>query len=156
MPSPSWHVTLFNIARAVAPLDDPILADFVGNLNRINALADGTPGFVWRHQTASGNSTDERPYPDDRIIINFSVWEDVESLQTFTYRGDHVAIMRRRREWFQHMKESYLALWWIPAGTVPTVPEAMERLEHMRRHGPTADAFNFRNVYPPPGQLETS
>jgi heme-degrading monooxygenase HmoA len=98
MPASPWHQAQINIGRIIAPLDDPGLADFVNNLDRINALADHSPGFVWRFQTASGNATDERPYEDDRILISFSVWEDLESLRAFTYRSDHTTIMRRRRE----------------------------------------------------------
>jgi hypothetical protein len=154
--APSWHLAQINIGRIVAPLDDPVMREFVENLDRINALAEASPGFVWRFQTASGNATDERPYDDDRILINFSVWEDIASLRAFTYRGDHAAIMRKRRQWFEHMQEAYQALWWVPAGPHPTVREATSRIECIRAHGPTPEAFTFHQAFLPPGSSGVS
>ena len=145
-----YHLAQINIGRIVAPIDDPQLADFVGNLDRINALADGHPGFVWRFQTDEGNATAVRPWEDDRILLNFSVWKDLESLKDFTYSGPHLEIMRRRREWFERMTDAYVALWWVPAGHKPSVAEAVSRIDHLRQFGPSAEAFTFRQVYPPP------
>ena len=150
MTEQDWHVALFNIARAVAPLDDPILAEFMGSLDRINARADQTDGLIWRFQTESGNATEERAYPDDRVIINLSVWRDIESLREFTYRGDHAEIMRRRREWFERMTETYLVLWWVRAGTIPSVSDAKSRLAYVRQFGLSSQGFNFQERYPPP------
>jgi hypothetical protein len=150
MPSSSYHLAQINIGRIVAPLDDPQLAGFVGNLDRINALAESHPGFVWRFQTDEGNATAVRPYEDDRVLLNFSVWKDVESLREFTYSGPHVEIMRRRKEWFEKMTEAYVALWWVPAGHHPSVAEAVSRLAHLKQFGPSAEAFTFRRLYPPP------
>jgi Domain of unknown function (DUF3291) len=146
----SYQLAQINISRMLAPIDDPIMADFVANLAPINALAEGSPGFVWRFMTPAGNATAERPYDDDRIIINFSVWEDAESLRRFVFESGHVAIMRRRREWFERLTEAVTALWWVPAGHEPSVAEAVERLDHLRRHGPTPYVFTFRNMMPPP------
>jgi Domain of unknown function (DUF3291) len=146
----SYHLAQINIGRIVAPLDDPQLAGFVNNLDRINALAESHPGFVWRFQTDEGNATAVRPYEDDRILLNFSVWKDLESLRDFTYSGAHVEIMRRRKEWFEKMAEAYMALWWVPAGHRPSIAEAVGRLEHLRQAGPSAEAFTFRQVFPPP------
>lgn len=153
--SSSYQLAQINIGRLLAPIDDPQIADFVANLDRINAHAEGHDGFVWRYQTAEGNATATRPYDDERIIVNFSVWRDVESLRAFTYSGAHVEIMRRRREWFERMADSYLALWWVPAGHEPTVEEAVARLEHLRRVGPSAEAFTFRELYPAPDAAAT-
>lgn len=150
MPSGSYHLAQINIGRLLAPLDDPQIADFVANLEPINAIADRAPGFVWRFQTDAGDATSLRPYDDDRMLINFSVWKDFDSLTAFTYEGAHVAIMRRRREWFERLAEAYMALWWIPAGHIPTVAEATARLDHLRRFGPTAESFSFRDPFPPP------
>jgi hypothetical protein len=134
-----------------APVDDPLIADFVAALDRINALADLAPGCVWRLQTEDGNATAVRPVEDDELLaINLSVWESVEALADFVYRSDHVAVMSRRREWFERFGTSYLALWWIPAGTIPTVPEAMARIAHLDRHGPTPVAFTFKRRFAPP------
>ena len=139
-----------NIARMRAPLTDPMMAAFVANLKPINALADTSPGFVWRFQTEQGDATAERPYEDDRIIINFSVWEDLDALREFVYRSPHTGIMKRRGEWFEHLADAYVALWWVPAAHRPTVAEAIARIEHLKQHGPTPEAFTFREFYPAP------
>lgn len=149
-PKPAWHLAQYNLARMVAPLDDPLMADFVANLVRINTLADESPGFVWRHQGEDGDSTSTRVRGDDRILINFSVWESIESLFEYTYRSDHVEVYRRRREWIEHPTEAYLVLWWVPAGHIPSVEEADERLDYLRANGPTAHAFGFKQRFPPP------
>ena len=149
-PSPRFHLAQYNLARLVAPLDDRLLADFVANLQPINGLGDRTPGFVWRHQTEDGDSTSVRVRGDPLILINFTVWEDIESLFEFTYRGGHAELYRRRREWFEPPSEAHLVLWWIPAGHIPTVDEGEERLDYLRAHGPTGGAFNFKQRFPPP------
>ena len=147
-----WHLAQVNIGRLRAPVDDPILAEFVAGLDRVNALADGAPGFVWRLQTDDGNATSIRPIDDDELLaINMSVWESVEALADYVYRSDHVSFMRRRREWFEWFATSYLALWWIPAGTIPTVPEAMERIARLDRFGATPGAFTFKHRFASPG-----
>lgn len=147
-----WHLAQVNIGRLRAPVEDPLIAEFVAGLDRINALADRSTGFVWRLQTADGNATAIRPVDDDELLaINLSVWESVEALADYVYRSDHVAFMRRRREWFEPFGSTFLALWWIPAGTVPTVPEAMERIARLDRLGATPDAFTFKQRFAPPG-----
>ena len=146
-----YHLAQYNIARLVAPLEDPRIADFVANLERINTLGDRTPGFVWRHQTADGNSTSVRVRDDPLIIINLTVWETIESLFEYAYRSGHVEFYRRRREWFEAPSEAHLVLWWIPAGHIPTVEEAEERLDYLRAHGPTPEAFTFKQRFGPPG-----
>ena len=146
-----WQLAQVNVGRLRAPVDDPLIADFVAGLDRINTLADRAPGFVWRLQTEDGNATAVRPVADDELLaINMSVWESVELLADFVYRSGHVAFMRRRREWFERYATSYLALWWIPAGTLPTVAEAMARISHLDRHGPTPAAFTFKQRFAPP------
>src|ERR671934_2319392 len=127
----AFHLAVFNIGRTVAPLDDAQLKDFMDGLDHINALGEATPGFVWRY-TAEGtnNATAARPFGDPDIIINFGVWESRESLWDFVYRSQHLDFLRRRREWFQHMLEPYLVLWWVPAGHIPSLNEAVDRLEH--------------------------
>jgi hypothetical protein len=145
-----WHLAQVNIGRLRAPIDDPLVADFVAALDCINALADRAPGFVWRLQTEDGNATAIRPDADDDLLaINLSVWESVEALADYAYRSEHVTFMRRRREWFERMTGSYLALWWIPAGTIPTVPEAMDRIAHLDEQGPTPMAFTFKHRFGP-------
>jgi len=143
-----WHLAQLNIGRLRAPTDDPSLAEFMVGLDPINALADATPGFVWRLQTEDGNATAIRPYEGDELMaINLSVWESMEALAGFVYRSDHAAFLRRRSQWFERLAEAYVVLWWIPAGTIPTVDEALARLERLRTSGPTPEAFTFRQPF---------
>jgi heme-degrading monooxygenase HmoA len=138
------HIAQVNIALPREPLDAPLLRDFVSALDPVNANADTAPGFVWRLQTENGDATGVNGFGDDRLIINMSVWESLEALRAFVYRDPaHLAVMRRRREWFHKHAEAFQVLWWIPEGHIPTVEEAEERLELLRRLGPTPDAFTF-------------
>lgn len=147
MPPPRHHLAQVNVARLRAPLDDPRLAGFVAQLDHINALADASPGFVWRLQTAAGNATAIRAYDDDRILFNMSVWESLEALVDFTYRSAHAAVLRGRADWFEPAAGPHVVLWWIVAGRVPTIDEGRERLERLRREGATADAFTFATPF---------
>jgi hypothetical protein len=144
----SHQLALLNVARLVAPLDSAPIADFVANLDPVNALADAAPGFVWRHQDDSGNATSVRMLDDDMLIVNLAVWESIEALSAYAYGGAHREMLRRRREWFERMTEAYLVLWWVPAGHRPGVDEAEARLLHLRAHGPSAHAFTFRDRFP--------
>jgi hypothetical protein len=121
----------------------------MANLDRINALAEASPGFVWRLQTEEGNATSLRPF-DEQTLVNMSVWEDLESLRAYVYRSDHAGFLRRRGEWFQHLVEAYTVLWWVPRGHRPTTDEAGQKLAHLRREGPGPEAFTFRRAFPPP------
>jgi hypothetical protein len=140
----------YNIATLKAPLTDPLLADFVADLDRINTLGDRTPGFVWRHQGDDGTSTSVRVRGDDRSIINLTVWDSIDALFDYAYHSDHADVFRRRREWFEHSPEPQLELWWINDGHEPPVEEADARLDHLRAHGPTAHAFTFKQRFPAP------
>src|SRR5919206_2370788 len=141
----TWHLAQHNIGRLRAEVDDPSIAEFMDNLDPINALAEASPGFVWRPQTGEGNATAIRAFADDPLmVLNLSVWESIESLADFAYRSAHTPFLRRRGEWFERLGEVYMVLWWIPAGTVPTVDEALDRLDHLKRVGPSPDAFTFR------------
>ena len=143
------HVAVFNIARLVAPMADPQIDDFRNNLDPINALADGSPGFVWRLQDESGNATSITPYADPLVITNMAVWESIDELAEFTYRSGHLDFLRRRREFFEHDDQPFLVLWWVPDGHIPSMAEAMDRLEHLREHGPAPYAFTFRKRFAP-------
>ena len=145
-----YHLAQLNVGIIKAPLESPVMADFVNNLDRINALAEASPGFVWRLQTEEGNATALRPTEDENFLVNMSVWEDADSLSQFVFKSAHVEIMRRRREWFERMVDAYLVLWWVPKGHVPTVDEALAKLARLREHGPSPEAFTFRTAFPPP------
>ncbi len=142
------HIAQVNIARMNTALDHPSMAGFVARLDEINALADQSPGFVWRLQTSAGNATYLRPYDDDRILFNLSVWETIDQLKHYVYRSAHAALLRQRREWFESFAGAYVALWWVPVGHIPGVDEAKKRLAHLDRHGPTPFAFTFRKTFP--------
>lgn len=144
------HLAQVNIARLLAPIDSPQLADFVAGLQPVNALADAAPGFVWRLQDDGGDATAIRPYDDERVMVNMSVWTSVEALRAFVRSGEHVAYLRRRREWFDRMDEAIVALWWVRTGHVPTVAEAKDRLGLLERLGPTPAAFTLRTPFPAP------
>ena len=147
----AFHVAEFNIGRTVAPLDDPALADFVDNLQLINALGDASPGFVWRLQDQFGAATTIRAFDDPLMIVNLTVWETIESLRAFAYRTTHVEYLRRRREWFEPLAGPSLVLWWVPAGHRPTIDEARERLDRLAADGPTPAAFTLKTTFPPEG-----
>lgn len=139
-----------NIGVIKGPMDGPVMADFAASLDRINALAEASPGFVWRLQTDDGDATAIRPFDDENMLVNLSVWRDVAALNAYVYQSAHVELMRRRREWFEKMDQPFLVLWWVPKGHRPGVAEAIARLELLRRQGPTAEAFSFRHAYPAP------
>jgi hypothetical protein len=143
----SMHIAQVNIGRIKGPMDGPVMAGFVARLEEINALADGSPGFVWRLQTAEGNATDLRPYDDDRILVNMSVWESIEQLKHYVYKTAHAELLRGRQDWFEKFSGTYTALWWIPKGHVPSVDEAKERLAHLEANGPTPFAFTFQKHF---------
>jgi hypothetical protein len=151
----SHHLAQLNIARFRLPLDDPAMAGFVAALDPLNAIADATEGFVWRLQTEEGNATAIHAFEDDLMLVNMSVWESIEALADYVYGQDHVAVMRRRREWAERLAEAHLCLWWIPAGSIPTVDEAKDRLEHLREHGPTPYSFSFKKRFSP-GEAEVA
>ncbi len=140
-----------NIGRIVAPLEDQIMEGFVSQLESINALAEASPGFVWRlKDEGSGNATNLTVNDDPRVIINMSVWEDVESLADYVYRSAHVKVMAGRRAWFERWEGPFMTLWWVPSDHRPTIEEALERLRLLARHGPTPQAFTFKQRFAPP------
>ncbi|MBI2719110.1 MAG: DUF3291 domain-containing protein [Rhizobiales bacterium] len=136
-----------NVGRLRYDLDDPRLAGFIGNLDRINALAEASEGFLWRLKDSSGNATAIRAYDDPRIAVNMSAWASLEALQRFAYRSEHLNFFRRRSEWFEAFAAPFLALWWIEAGRWPSAAEGRARLEHLATHGPTPHAFTFRDRF---------
>ena len=127
-----------------------MLADFVAGLEPVNALADAAPGFVWRLQTDDGDATAIRPYDDERVMVNMSVWESLDTLKAFVHADEHRTYLVRRRQWFERMDQPITALWWVPVGHVPTVAEAKDRLALLERVGPSPAAFTFRTAFPAP------
>jgi hypothetical protein len=142
------YIAQVNIGRIKASLEDPIMAGFVNRLEEINALADKSPGFVWRLQTPEGDATYLRPFDDDQIIVNMSVWESIEQLKHYVYKTAHVELVKQRAAWFEKFAGSYTALWWVPKGHIPGVDEAKKRLAHLDANGPTQFAFTFQKPFP--------
>jgi hypothetical protein len=151
MDGTGYELAELNMGRMLAPLDSETMRGFVEGLDPINALADDAPGFVWRLQTEDGDATAVRAWDDVMLILNLSVWASVESLADFTYKTVHREVMVQRRKWFEKMAEAYMVLWWVPAGHRPSTAEAIDRLERLRRDGPSPEAFTFRQSFAPPG-----
>lgn len=149
----SYQIAQLNVGRSVAPMDDARMADFVARLDEVNALADASPGFVWRLQGDNGNATEFRFTEDPLFIVNLSVWESLDDLFTFTYRSDHKTVFARRFEWFERSLGPNVVIWWQPAGTIPTVDDALRRLELLEANGPTPEAFTFKQRFEPPKQV---
>ena len=142
-----YHLAQINIARMLAPLDSDIMKDFVANLDRINALAEESNGFVWRLKEDGNNATSIRIYDDEFFIVNMSVWKGIDELHEYVYRSAHKEVLARRSEWFERMKDMHMVLWYVPAGHNPTVAEAEQKLNQIRENGPQPSAFNFKNRY---------
>ena len=145
-----WQVAQMNVATALYPLDDLRLGEFMARLDEVNALADNSPGFVWRLQSDSGNATDIQVNDNPYLLVNMSVWRDIESLFDFTYNSAHKLVMAKRKEWFEMPSGAYQVLWWVAAGHVPTTEEGTEQLRRLDRDGPGPDAFTFKKRFPPP------
>jgi hypothetical protein len=148
----SHSIAHINIAKALAPLNDPIMAEFVTLWEEINVLADSSPGFIWRLDIPEGDPTYVRPYEDQRILINISVWATVHDFASFVFAGDHLQVMKRRRQWFERFEGPNQALWWVPQGYIPTAQEGKQRLDHLCEHGPTQYAFTLKEVFPTPDE----
>jgi len=142
-----FHLAQINIAHLKAPIDDPLIADFVADLDRINLLAEQSEGFIWRLEDEAGNATSFNPYDNPNYIINMSVWRDVSSLKDFVYKSNHVEVYMKRAQWFHSMDKAHMALWWIPSDHTPTLEEAVEKLALIDKIGNSKDAFTFRKIY---------
>ena len=144
------HLAQLNVATLNFPLDDPRMYGFTSRLDALNEVADNAPGFVWRLVEDGGNdATGIRSSLGDDVLVNMSVWESRDALWDYVYRSGHLDMLRRRAEWFQLPKAPSQVLWWIPAGHIPAVEEAIEHLELLREHGPSPSAFGFRDTYTP-------
>ena len=148
--APQWAVAQINIARLVAPEGDPVVQPFFDALDRINALADRSPGFLWRLEGYGGNATDLNPTGDPQVIVNMSAWTSVEALYDFVYRSDHRPVISSRRDWFERHVGQYQALWWVRNGEWPTPEEGLARIALLDAHGPTRHSFTFKSQFEPP------
>ena len=146
----SYHIAQMNVATAMFDLDDPRIAEFMAQLDDVNALADRSIGFVWRLQDETGNATAIKTDGDPRFIVNMSVWASIDDLFAFVYRTTHTKVMVRRREWFERPDAAVQVLWWVETGHEPTVDEGLAKLEELRTNGPSAAAFTFKERFPAP------
>jgi hypothetical protein len=156
-----WDLAQVNVARLLAPLDSPQLADFMAALDEVNAEGDAAPGFRWRLQTEDGNATSVQAFGWDvgdshGVIVNLTTWASVAALADYVFSGRHLQVLRRRRQWFQRAAEPMTALWWVPAGYRPTTDDAEARVRHLRVHGPTPHAFTFRTPFPSPADPQAA
>jgi len=151
-----FHLAQTNIGIARYTYDQPEFAEFVDNLDRINALADEAPGFVWRYVQDDEYEAGRDIFGDANVLFNLSMWESRESLMDYVYQSDHVHILRKRADWFVPLDRPIMALWWQPAGTKPTVTEARHRLDLLAEMGPTEDAFTFRRFFEAPAGRESA
>ncbi len=142
----AFQLAQLNIAEFLTSRDAPEVTLFIHALDEINALADAADGFVWRLQDEVGDAMSFNPYGDD-TIVNMSVWRDRESLFEFTYKSAHTKIMARRKEWFKMPVRNHFVLWWVPTGHIPTIGEAIDRLEILRSEGPSPLAFTFKQPF---------
>ena len=148
-----FHLAQYNIGRTRRPLDHPDVAEFIAALDTINAIAEASPGFVWRLTDEDGQSSSDvkvEGIDDPLLVVNYSIWTDLDSLLHFVHKSGHIGYLRRRREWFEHSDEATSVAWWTPAGTVPDVTEAHQRLLHLRENGPTATGWPLTKPRPMP------
>ncbi|MDJ0825932.1 MAG: DUF3291 domain-containing protein [Rhodobacter sp.] len=141
-----FHLAELNIGRLVARPNDPRVAEFMANLDRVNGLGRRMPGFVWMMEGSgepgTGN-TDNCLDGDPQFVANLSVWDDAEALETFVWKTVHKQFYDRRHEWFQMLTDQHFVMWWIPAGHRPSLDEAMSRLDHLKTHGDSEHAFGW-------------
>jgi hypothetical protein len=146
-----YQIAQINVARMKGiAINDPVMKEFVDNLDKVNALAESSPGFAWRLKDESNNATNLNPYNDEQVIINISVWQSIETLENFIYKTFHTEFLKRRKEWFQSYGKASTAMWWIPKGQFPAIQEAIEKLDYYQTNGPSVLVFDFRNKYLPP------
>ncbi|WP_276374168.1 DUF3291 domain-containing protein [Chryseolinea sp. H1M3-3] len=151
MQSKAWHLAQINIAKMIGDtITDPVMEKFVAQLEEVNSLAEASPGFVWRLKDEGNNATNFNPYHDNRIIVNMSVWVSLDHLIKFVYHGRHAEVLRSRRDWFINFGKPFTALWYIPAGKIPSIEDAVERLQSLQDNGPTPFSFDFKTRFPEP------
>lgn len=154
----NYHLAEINIAKMKGvDINDPIMKEFVDNLEAVNTLAEESEGFIWRlkDDTGSYNATSLNPYNDEQIIINVSVWESIETLEHYMYKTFHSEFLKRRKEWFLKFGKAHTAMWWIPEGHIPTLDEAIEKLDYLQKNGVSELVFDLRNKYPAPNANKT-
>ncbi|WP_264566405.1 DUF3291 domain-containing protein [Flavobacterium sp. N3904] len=146
-----YQLAEINIARMKGVnIHDPIMKEFVDNLDKVNEIAEKSDGFVWRLKDEENNATNLNPYNDEQIIVNYSIWESIETLEHYMYKTFHSEFLKRRKEWFQTFGQVSTAMWWIKKREIPDLAEAMEKLDYLQKNGASEIVFNFKQKYPKP------
>lgn len=149
-----FQIAEINIARMKGVnIDDPIMKEFVDNLDRVNALAESSEGFVWRLKDDGNNATHLNPFDDEQVIINISVWQSIETLENFMYKTFHADFLKRRKDWFQTFGKAYTAMWWVPKGEFPTIQVAVQKLEYLQKNGASEKVFDFKKKFLPQSSI---
>lgn len=146
----NYHLAQINIAQGIADIDDPLMKDFIDQIDYINRLAESAEGFIWRLQTDGGDATGISAFDDPKVILNMSVWDSLESLKEYVYTGDHVEVFKQKKKWFVKMDSPSIALWWIPAGTIPSIQDGKDALDYLEKHGPSEKYFIFSKPFSQP------
>ena len=146
----NYHLAQINVARMRASLDDPIMAEFKTAIDEINAIAERSPGFVWRLQNESGDASEIRVYDDPKILVNMSVWQSTPQLKDYVYGSLHKDFFMRRRQWFEKFQGAHFGMWWVPVGKFPTATIGREKIEYLTIHGESPECFTFKNLYSAP------
>ena len=146
----AYQIAQINIAQAKADKDSEVMSGFIARLDEIHTLADNAPGFVWRLETEDGEDGSVSVFNDPLLLINMSVWQDIDSLRAFVYKSIHIELLQNRDAWFDKMGEMHQTLWWVPAGHIPSIQEGKDKLDLIRELGPTTDAFTFGKKFPSP------
>lgn len=149
MTTDGYHLAELNIGRLLTPVDDPRVAEFMANLDRVNGLGKRMPGFVWMMEGSGepGTGNTENSIGDDpQFVANLSLWETVEQLETFVWGTIHKQFYERRKEWFEVLGEMHFVMWWVPVGHEPTLEEGLARLEHLKTHGDSDEAFGWAHL----------
>jgi hypothetical protein len=147
------HLAELNVARLRRPLDAPEAAEFVASLDPINVIAETTPGFIWRLTDDDGRPSSFIPIPgldDPLVIVNYSIWRDLESLKHYVYKSGHASYLRRRNDWFEPTAEASVVCWWTPAGVIPDLADAYARLQDLRNCGPSDRGWPLNKPIDPP------
>ena len=145
-----YQLAQVNIGIAKGAMDSEVMKVFADNLDPINAIAEASVGFVWRLKDDCGNATDIVFSDNPNELVNMSVWESVDDLKHFMFKTHHIDFLKRKKEWFETPSQATYVLWWVPAGHLPSIEEAKQKLSLIRKHGETAEAFSFKKVFASP------
>lgn len=149
--SSGYHLAQLNIGTALDSMESEVMKDFTDNLELINGIGENSPGFVWRLKDESGDATAIEFTDDPNVLVNLTVWQDLQSLKDFVFKTQHATFLARKKEWFKPVSEATYALWWIPEGHIPSLEEAKAKLDHLNEHGESPSAFSFKKLYGPQG-----